>query len=228
MNFEKESTVSSTGNPAGEFRFVTKLDQTILLGRKAKNIVELLEGIKVVPGSSMYYHTHRFLQQHQYLSPEPPNDFAYWIINVLNEDRLGEMISSVDTVRFKTIADLRKAFIEIISSYLQSSSRIVDAPAGEEFHFMSLQTFVLPTSHSARTVKEFKEQLQAISIHSLYYHIFDAHLRLEQDENDFSAWFREMGKTELADSLLHLDPYTSTLETLRTKIITLVSKYDKD
>jgi septum formation topological specificity factor MinE len=212
----------------GEFRFFTKIDQTILLGRKARNISELLEGIKSVPGSSIYYHTHRFLQQHHYLSPEPPNDFSYWIINVLNEDHLGEMISSIDTVQYKTIADLRKTLIEVISSYLQMSSRSVDAPSGEEFYFMSLQTFVLPTSHIAQTVEEFKEQLQAITIHSLYYHIFDAHLRLEQGENDFSAWFRGMGKPELADALLHLDPYTSTLETLRTKIITLVSKYDRN
>ncbi|HTR80235.1 MAG TPA: DUF5752 family protein, partial [Bacteroidota bacterium] len=71
------------------FHFFSKLDQTILLGKKASNLTELLDGLRTVPGSSIYYHTHRFLQQHNYLSPEPPNDFAYWVTGVLNDTVLG-------------------------------------------------------------------------------------------------------------------------------------------
>ena len=81
------------------FRFCTKLDQTLLLGRRAKNIGELLEGIKAVPQSSIYYNTHRFLQAHHYLTPEPSNDFAYWITDVVNERILGEKLSSLDMSR---------------------------------------------------------------------------------------------------------------------------------
>src|ERR1051325_3139908 len=80
------------------FVFSTKFDQTILLGRKAASAEELLEGIREVPGSSIYFHTHKFLQQHHYLSPDPPNDFAYGISNVLNEQALGKILSSVDIV----------------------------------------------------------------------------------------------------------------------------------
>jgi hypothetical protein len=64
-----------------EFRFNTKVDQTILLGKKARNIQELYSGIRTTPDASIYFHTHKFLQQHHYLSPEPPNDFAYWAAN---------------------------------------------------------------------------------------------------------------------------------------------------
>src|SRR5574341_1684932 len=76
--------------PETEFRFNTKFDQTILLGKKARNVAELIDGIWSVPDASIYFHTHKFLQQHHYLSPEPPNDFAYWVTNVLNEETLGE------------------------------------------------------------------------------------------------------------------------------------------
>jgi hypothetical protein len=39
------------------FHFYTRLHQTELLGKKARNLVELLRGIKGIPDSSIYHHT---------------------------------------------------------------------------------------------------------------------------------------------------------------------------
>ena len=210
-----------------EFHFKTKFDQTILLGKKARKVSELLEHIKTVPESSIYYHTHKFLQQHHYLSPEPPNDFAYWVSTVLSEDALGEGLSSVDVIQFRRIDDLRQSIVDVVERYLSSTTRNVEAPAGEEFYFMALKTFVLPTPYTAHTLTDFKNFLKLTSVQSLYYHIFDARLRLEQGENDFSIFFRKLGKDELAENILRLDPYTHTLEGLKQKIIKLVEQYDR-
>ena len=209
-----------------EFHFHTKLDQTILLGQRAKNASELLEGITSVPKSSIYYHTHHYLQQHHYLSPEPPNDFAYWISEVMNDAVLGERLSSIDISTFQSIGELRERFIKILSSQLKDAETIQDCPRGQEFHFMALQTFVLPTPYKARTLAEFREILTRISISSLYYHMFDSKLRLEKGGNDFSRWFSDLGKKELAEAVTRLDPYTQTLEGLRKKILTLTARYD--
>jgi hypothetical protein len=208
------------------FQFRTRADQTILLGIKARNIPTLLENLHIVPDSSVYYHTHRFLQQHHYLSPEPPNDFAYWVTEVLNDRVLGEQLSSVDTVQFRNIADLRNRFTALMEAYVESGERAVDCPRGEEFHFMASHTFVLPTPYEAQTLKEFGEILGRISVNSLYYHVFDAKLRLAQDENDFSRWFEGIGKADLAREVRNLDPYTHTLEGLRKRIMVLVKKHD--
>jgi hypothetical protein len=210
-----------------EFYFFSKLDQALLLGRKAKNIKELLDGVKEVSSSSIYYHTHRFLQQHHYLSPEPPNDFAYWVNDVLNDPVLGEKLSSVDIVQFEKLEDLRQALVSTIETYLPNVEKIVDCPSGEEFHFMSCQTFVFRTPHSANNLTEFKESLQHVSINSIYFHVFDARLRLEKGDNDFSRWFNDLGFKKLATEVSHLDPYTQTLEGLRKRIIGLVSKHDR-
>jgi hypothetical protein len=211
-----------------EFYFKTKLDQTTLLGLRAKNIPELLEGIRGVPESSIYYHTHKYLHQHHFLSPEPPNDFAYWISEVLNEARLGEIMSSVDIVQFHTLDDLRNRFVEILSEHLRENDKSPTAPQGQEFHFMASRMFVLQTPYVATGLGEFREVLQRVSVNSLYYHIFDAKLRLEKGENDFSRWFRDLGKVQLADELARLDPYTYTLEGLRNKIIKLVESHDSN
>ena len=210
-----------------EFHFHTKFDQTILLGKRARNVAELLAHIRTVPDASIYYHTHRYLEQHHYLSPEPPNDFAYWVTNVLNEDLLAEMMLSIDIIQFQTIGELRNAFTQLLDSYLQKAKKLANCPEGEEFHFMASRTFVLPTAQVATTPGEFINALQRVTVSTLYYHIFDAKLRLAKGENDFSAWFGDMGLHDLAEELRRLDPYTYTLEGLRKRIIVLVRKYDQ-
>lgn len=207
------------------FVFHTKVDQTLLLGERAKNLRELLQGLRSVPPSCIYFHTHRYLRQHHFLSPEPPNDFAYWITDVLNEPTLGERVSSLDIVQFQTLEDLRGELVEIIESHLKTSTRTPTAPTGQEFYFMAARTFVFRTPFTATTVGEFRTILEHVPINSLYYHIFEAKLRLKQGENDFSRWFRDNGFAALADRIQRLDPYTYTLEGLRHSLLSLVDTY---
>lgn len=207
------------------FYFFSELHLVKLLGIRAKNPCELLERIKQVPPSSIYYHTHRFLQQHHYLSPEPPNDFAYWVTNILGLDALGESLASVDIVRFGSIDELRQEFIRILFDYIAKGKYCLDCEAGEEFHFMDCVTVIIPTPYVARTVREFLDIIPKLSIYSLYFHVFEARMRLRNAENDFSRWLRDSGQIALADKLSRLDPYTMTLEGLREKIIKVVSSY---
>ena len=202
-------------DPYGELRFTgtaktsfKKLlpDQTILLGRKAKDAAELLDGLINTPDSSIYYHTHHFLQQHHYLSPEPPNDYAYWATEVLNDSRLGEQLWSIDIVQYSTMDEIRRAFLEVLQSRLADGQKLREAPPGGEFHFMASRTFVLTTKHIAHTLDEFRAILAGISVNSIYYHMFDARLRLQQSgTNDFSRWFAALGKQELANQVSRLD-----------------------
>jgi len=214
---------------AKPFHFLTRLNLVELLGVRAKNARELLAGLEEVPGSCVYYHTHRFIQQHHYLSPEPPNDFAYWVTNALGQDALGERLASVDTVRFRSIASLKSAFLDILQTALAAKNgRSCDCQEGEEFHFMSCRTYILPTSYEAHNLREFREIVQKISIDSIYYHVFEARLRLEKGDNDFSDWFEAMGESKLARALSLVDPYTCTLEGLREMIVEKVSVYAQD
>jgi hypothetical protein len=166
------------------------------------------------------------LQQHNYLCPEPPNDFAFWTANALGLDDLGEQLASVDTIKFVRINDLRDAFSTIIEKYLRRKNGMATScHEGEEFHFMSCRTFVFATDFRAADAREFLQALRAISINSLYYHIFESRLRLGIVGNDFSQWFESNGQKNLADEIAKLDPYTITMEGLRKKIIKIVEKH---
>jgi hypothetical protein len=211
---------------ATPFQFYSRLNLVELLGIRARNIRELLEGIKIVPGSSIYYHTHRFLQQHHFLSPEPPNDFSFWITNSLGLDALGERMASIDTVKFRKIRDLREKFIEVLEDCINKENfKNTECHEGEEFHFMSCRTFIFKTPFIARNPEEFIKIVEKISINSIYYHIFESRLRLEKGENDFSNWFESIGMKDVAEEISRFDPYTITLEGLRRKIIETVKKY---
>lgn len=209
------------------FQFYTRLHLSELTGLKASTLPQLLELIKTVPGSCIYHHTHRFLQQHQYLSPEPPNDFAYWVSEILNEKKLGEQLASIDIVQYPSIRELRNKIIEVIEKYLEKnpSAKMRFAQEGEEFYFMKSMSFVLSTPYVAHNLKEFVEILRKITIDSIYYHIFEARLRIEKKTNDYSFWFENaIGDKVLAEKISTLDPYTYTLEDLRKMIIKIVEK----
>ena len=204
------------------FRFYTRLHLRILTGLRASNITELLTLIKKVPGSSVYYHTHHFLQQHEYLSPEPPNDFAHWITNALHEEVLGEKIASIDTIQYPSIRSLRNEIIRIIKDYIKENPKVKlrFASPSKVFHFLKSVSFILPTPYVAKDLKDFVEMLKKISSDSIYFHMFEARLRLKKESNDFSYWLdTSLAESELAQKIKSLDPYTYTMENLRNKII---------
>ena len=211
------------------FEFHSTLNLTLLTGRQARDLAELVEHLRVVPGAVIYHHTHHFLVQHQFLSPEPPNDFAYWITHVLLEQVLGEELASIDVLRFPTLRELRAALITTIQNYIDRTGNLRAAPPGQEFHFMQSVSFVLPTGQRADDLREFRDTLGKVSLASIAYHIFDARLRLERGDNDFANWFQDaLGEPKLADAFWRVDPYTHTAEGLRRRLIGLVDQRLKE
>lgn len=219
MNSQKKAT--------DPFRFFTQVSIPELTGLKASNLQQLLDLIKAVPGSVIYYHTHRFLQQHQYLSPEPPNDFAYWITRILGEEELGETVYSIDTIQYTSIRELRDEIIRTIENYSVQHPRSLHkfATPGEEFHFVKSVSFVFQTPYTAADLKEFQAVLQRVTINSIYFHMFEARLRIGQGTNDFSNWLEDsLSEKKLANKIASLDPYTHTMENLRITLIKLIEK----
>jgi hypothetical protein len=72
------------------FNFYTRLNLVMLLGIRADNVPDLLEGIRNVLPASIYFHTHRFLAQQQAFTTGQTNDFTYWVTSFLNLLEPGE------------------------------------------------------------------------------------------------------------------------------------------
>ena len=217
--------MSLTPMPSGQpFIFKTQFSLVQLTEWRAADIQQLRDGLEKIPETSVYYHTHHFLQQHQSLVQEPPNDFAYWVTHILNESKIGERLAAVDTVAFYSLQDLRAALLEALGPRASSEEMLRTAPAGQEFHFMKSILFDLETPYKASDLGEFAHGLRNISIQSLYFHMFESRLRSSQRMNDFSAWLGTIGEMTLSREIARLDPYSHTMEELRSRILTLIEK----
>ena len=219
--------METKGTESKAFIFYTRLNLSELTGIRAHNLKELITGLEVVPDSCIYHHTHKFLQQHQHVSPEPPNDFAYWVGNTLSEKNLGEELASIDIMRFNSIADLRNEIIKTIERCVKEkpTSQNRFANKDEAFHFIKSLSFIFATRHQAANLNEFCEALKSVTVDSIYFHIFEARLRLGKTTNDFSEWIDGcLNEPKIASAIARLDPYTYTLEELRESIIRLVRK----
>jgi len=222
-------TVVNYGHPLKRakepFRFYSRTHITELTGLKARDLREFADILKKVPDAVIYYHTHRFLEQHHYLTPEPSNDFAAWIHDELGDEVLGERIASVDVFEFPNLVALKERLVGITEEYLARETNLREAMPGEEFHFMKSVSVILPTPYVVSDLREFVETLRKITLGSLYFHVFESRLRLGRGLNDFSLWMRDsLEETELALEVGKLDPYSYTLEGLRLALIQLIEK----
>lgn len=223
-------TVIILGKPLKQasqpFRFYTRLHLKELTGLKARNLSELAAILKDVGDSVVYYHTHNFIEEHQYLTPQPANDFALWVSDALGDEVLGEKLANIDTFEFSTIGALRERLVDVMNEELSIRPDGRIAPQGREFHFIKSLSAIIPTFYVAHDLREFVEVLRMVSIDTLYFHIFEARLRLHKGVNDFSIWLNDcLDEKELADNIAVLDPYTYTLEGLRSMIIQLAERH---
>jgi hypothetical protein len=211
--------------PEQPFRFYTERHLIVLTGLKARNLPELLRNLESVPDACVFHHTHSHYLSHCFEKSLVYNEFAAWVSHALQEKRLAEQLAAVDLFGFTSIRGLREELVRTISRFLQESGgRLRESPPGDEFCFAKSKSFILPTRLQASNVSEFRANLPHITSMTLYFHFFEARLRLERPTNDFSAWLNSIGETELAEDIDRLNPYDYTLNELKAKIIELAER----
>lgn len=207
------------------FRFNNRMHLTRLTGLKARNLQELADILKNAPDDIVYYHTHHFLEEQYYTVPQLSNDFAVWVDTALGDDILAERLASIGPFDFPGIGALRDRLVGIINEYINTTNNFREAEPGRDFYFMTTVSVIIPTTYVAHDLREFTEALRKISLGSLYFHIFESKLRLGKGLNDFTVWINDdLGEKELADEIARIDPYTYTLEGLRSSLIQRIEK----
>ncbi len=224
-----DTTIINYGRPLKQardfFQFYTCLHLTELTGLKARNLKELAEMIRTASEASMHHHTHHYIQEHHYLRPEPANDFAVWVTDALGDEVLGERLASVDPFQFPVTSALRERFASVIEERLAEPVAQREASEGREFYFMRVLRLIMPTPIVVKDLRQFIEGIHRVSSSSIYFHMFEARVRLGTGQNDFSLWLQKsLGEPELAEKVARLDPYTYSLEGLKLALIKILEK----
>ena len=204
------------------FVFQTERRLVVLTGRKAHNLTEMLDHLRQVSGSSIFFHTHHQYLSHHFEKPVFHNDFSIWVSDALLEEPLSEKLTAIDLLAFSSIRQLREAIITTVESYMvEIEGRSRECLPGGELHFCESKSFIMPSGIVAQDIPGFFAKLPRVSNASLYFHFFEARLRLERPTNDFSAWLSYRGAEKLAQAIDKLNPYLMTMEELREEIIKL-------
>jgi hypothetical protein len=208
----------------GPFVFFTELRMAVMTGVTAQDLNELRQGLATVPGSSVFYHTHQAYLSHHFQKPVYYNDFARWLADALREYALAEQVAALDLLSFTSVRQLRDEMLTLIDARLAAGGSAPSAPTGGPFYFCRSRSFVLPSGLVSATVGDLFLALAESSNASLYYHFFEARLRLGHPTNDFSNWLLAMDRPELAGAVDALDPYVRTLDELRADLVAIGRK----
>jgi len=193
-----------------------------MVGRSARDEQQLLEAIEEIPLDSISYHTHSFFLRHKYIAGPYPNDFATWAAIQVRDRVLGEKLGILDPYEFENLEALRTEIVNIIDEHLSQLQIIPRVIYGEPFHFMQSQIIEVPTGLEARTLTEFRKILSTVDASVVYYHNFEAILRLGRRKGDFALWIEEqLDLPDLAQKISRLDFYMTSLESIRHRIIEL-------
>lgn len=211
--------LKESGRP---FRFNACTEIREILGKHAEDERTLTELLEEVPLDSVYFHTHSYFLRHRFIETTYPNDFAEWVGEQVRDHILAERLSVVDPFTFKSLEALREELISIFDDHLSGLVSVPRAGFGTPFYFNRSRILEVPTGVEVHTLSEFRNAISEVDTSSLYFHVFEAHLRLQREENDFSAWIRSGLKLpDLADRIRALNPYLGSLERLRSNLLTM-------
>jgi len=209
------------GNPLGPFEFKECISLIKSTGKKARTLRELRELIALVGDESIYYHTCQYYLRRQIL--EYNNDFAHWAGEGLGERALSEYFSNVDPFLFKDVADLRKVLLNVIDDYLERFPEPREVMPGNEFYFNEAIILVFRAGLRASNLAEFLIAVKFIDAPSVYYHFYEARMRLRTGVDDFSKWVEDgLGRKDLAAKIRNIDPQMHTLDGIREHLSELV------
>jgi len=205
----------------GSFEFRECISIMKSTGRKAKTLRELRDLIAIISGESLYHHTYQYHSKRQIL--EYNNDFAHWAGESLEERVLSEYFSNIDPFLFKDIEELRKALLKVIDDYLQRFPEPREAIPGNEFWFKEAIILLFPAGLKANNLAEFFIAVKYIDLPSIYYHFYEARVRLGSGIDDFSRWIEEaLGRKDLAAKIRSVDLLMHTLEGIREHLVEML------
>jgi hypothetical protein len=205
-----------------QFEFVACGELIQILGKRAEDERELVEALAEVSLDSVHYHTHGHFLRHGFVGALYANDFASWAAAEVRDRVLGERLGVVHPLDFNTLEGLREEILTIIDEHLSRLNIVPRVIFGAPFDFIQSRIIPVPTGVTAASLEEFRDGLALVHPSAIYFHTIEAQRRLGGAATDFAAWVRDgLGRADLATAFDRVDPYSGSLERLRSELLRL-------
>jgi hypothetical protein len=183
---------------------------------------ELMRRVGEVPAGSIFFHTFGYFLRHRAFTTAYGNDFARWAALEIGDQALAERLAVVDPFAFSTLEALREHLVTILQDHLRGREAERRLEFDRAFHFQQSDVVEVPLGVTAQTLGEFRAGLAIVDESAIYLHTVETRARARHAEA-FSAWLREsLELPELAERFERIDPYLTTLERIRGRLLSLV------
>lgn len=217
------------GEAKNPFQFMACWELREMLGRRAADVQELLDGLEEVPLDSIYFHTHSYFLRHPYIAGPYPNDFANWAAIQLRDRVLGERLAVIDPFEVGDVEALRNELVTILDDHLSHVGSVPRVVFGELFFFMQSRILAVPAGIKARTLTEFREGLERVDSSAVYFHVLAGMTRKGKRRSDFTVWIEDgLGLKQLGAQVAAVNPYASSLEGVRRRLIALCESAERN
>jgi Family of unknown function (DUF5752) len=211
-----------TTRAAPPFRFTGCVELRQTLDVHALDERELMHRIGEVPADSIFFHTFGYFLRHRAFTTAYGNDFARWVGLEIGDHALAERLAVVDPFAFSTLEALREHLVTILQDHLRGREAEGRMEFDRGFHFQQSHIVEVPLGLTAETLVEFRAGLATVDESAIYLHTVETRAR-ERRADPFAAWLRSaLGLGELAEKFERIDPYLTTLERIRGRLLGLV------
>ena len=208
--------------PLSPFEFKQCVNILKSTGKKARSLHEFREVISEVSAGALFYHICQYYLKGHIL--QYTNDFARWAGEVLEESALAEQLSNIDPYAYASIDEIRRELIRVIDEYLKAYREPREVRPGEEFFFEETVTMIYSAGILVRNLAEFLIAVRYLDASSIYYHFYEARVRLG-GRDDFSNWIEHsLNKRILAEKIRRIDLFMHTIEGTRSHIIEAIEE----
>jgi hypothetical protein len=205
------------------FEFKQAVNISKSTGKKAESIHKLREVISKVSSESIFHHTCQYYLKEHIIGYT--NDFAQWAGESLEERALAEQLSNIDPYSYKSIAGTRKELLRVIDEYIRDFPEPRCVIAGDEFYFNETITLIFPVGVKVNNLSQFLVALRHVEAGCIYFHFYEARIRLGKGIDDFSSWFwHSLSRKKLARNIRKIDPFMHTTDGAREHIIEMIEE----
>jgi len=212
----------SSRTAARPFRFAGCIEVRQTLDVHALDERELMQRIAEVPAGSIFFHTFGYFLRHRAFTPAYGNDFARWAAVEIGDSALAERLAVVDPFAFSSVEELREHLVTILQDHLRGREVVRRVEFDRGFHFQQSHIVEVPLGVSAETLVEFRAGLATVDESAIYVHTVETRAGQRRTEA-FSEWLRDsLALPELAEQFKRADPYLTSLERIRGRLLSLV------
>jgi len=209
---------------AHPFVFLGCVELRQTLDMHAADERELMHRLEEAPADSVFFHTFGYFLRHRPFTTAYGNDFARWAALEIGDRALAERLAVVDPFAFATVEALREHLVTILQDHLRARGGDLRVEFDRAFHFQRSHLVEVELGLAATTLAEFRAGLASADESAIYLHTVEARARGRR-AGDFSEWLRAaLELPALAERFERIDPYLTTLERVRARLLGLVDR----